>query len=261
MKHGRTVHERVATLTHIPLQPHPWPLSSHHGLSQRLRYSDRSTSTREPTPCYQNINRQGGRGGSHIAAARPHTDAPAARGRARRPGSEQSPSSDQGTGSSKPQPETAPRGPLRAAHIRTVHGERETDHANVSPEGVSSPELSSHTSTAAVVHAVELLPSKQTKRVRVPPAAPNERGRGPRMGRSCGRSRDTRRGASRLTPTQAKVATSGATPPWAVPPGLAAVAHLGRAPGSHPGEEGCGPSRRSTSTTKRGGAAACSPVS
>ena len=249
MNHGRTVHERVATLASVPLQPLLRPLPSHHGLSQCLRYSDRSTSTKEPTPCYQNeINLRGGRGDNCRLASRPQH---------RRTRRERRGPSAHRRRSHQPEQRL---GGSRAAHSRTVHGERKAD-ARMSPPQGQPPGAQQPHITAALAHSVELLPSTQMDRVRLPGAAPNERGRGPRMGRGCGRSRDTQRGATRLTPTQAGGGHQRGSSTPAVPPGLAAVAHRDRAPGSHPGEGGSGPSRGSTSTTKRGGAAACSPVS
>lgn len=255
------MHESVATLAHVPLRSHLRPLSSHHGLSQRLRYSDRSTSTKEPTPCYQNVNRQGGRGGSRIVAARPHTDAPAARGRARRPGCEQSPTPARGPAAASHNPRLRLGGRTGSTYPDSAWGaERPTSRT-------SPPKGSAARSSAATHHSgVSSCGRASAFHADGPGSTPgrrsNERGRGPRMGRSCDRSRDTQRGATSLTPTQAGVATSGQLYRLSRPVSThAAVAHLDRAPGSHPGEEGSGPSCRSTSTTKRGGAAACSPVS
>ena len=171
MKHGRTVHERAPRLIHVPLQSHQRSLPAQHGLSQRLRYSDRRTSTKEPTPCQRIINLRGGRGSSRIAAARSHIDAPAARGRARRPGSEQSPPSARGPAAASDNPRLRLGGRSGSTYPDSAWGARDRPRERLPHRG--QPPGAQQPHEAAVAQQVELLPSKQRKWVRVPPAAPN----------------------------------------------------------------------------------------
>ena len=207
---GRTVHERASMLAHVPLRSHLRSLSSHHGLSQRLRYSDRRTSTKEPTPCYRNINVRGGRGSSRIAAARPHTDAPAARGRARRPGSEQSPSPARGPAAASHNPRLRLGGRPGSTYPDSAWGARDRPRERLPHRG--QPPGAQQPHEAAVAQQVELLPSKQRKWVRVPPAAPNRTWPRALHGPQMRPQMRTQQGETRPAPDRQGCATSGAAP-------------------------------------------------
>ena len=204
---GRTVHERASMLAQRPAS-----VTSAVAVipSQRLRYSDRRTSTKEPTPCYRNINVQGGRGSSRIAAARPHTDAPAARGRARRPGSEQSPSPARGPAAASDNPRLRLGGRSGSTYPDSAWGARDRPRERLPHRG--QPPGAQQPHEAAVAQQVELLPSKQRKWVRVLPAAPRRTWPRALHGPQMRPQMRTQQGETRPAPGRQGCATSGAAP-------------------------------------------------